>query len=247
MSELTVREYHRELVERLSDVLGDRLLGVYAAGSFGLDAFDPARSDLDVFAVSSGTVSAAEKQTIVAKLRHESLPCPARGLEFVLYPEATARVPSNEAGFLLNLNTGPRMDFRVDEETGAVERHWFPLDRAIVRTAGVALAGPPPQELFAPIPRAMLLPVVREGLEWYRLGQSGDGSDAVLNACRSLRWLREDVWSSKTEAGAWALEQPVDREVIEAALDRQRGGPPLDGERGSRFVDSVLGELAAAV
>ena len=247
MSELTVREYQRELVERLSNVLGDRLIGVYAAGSFGLDDFDPARSDLDVFAVSSGTVSTAEKHAIVAKLRHESLPCPARGLEFVLYPEATARVPSNEAGFLLNLNTGPRMDFRVDEEPGAIERHWFPLDRAIVRTTGVTLAGPLPDELFAPIPRTMLLPVVSEGLAWYRLGGGGDGSDAVLNACRSLRWLREDVWSSKTEAGAWALERAVEPEVVAAALDRRRGGPALDGERVARFIDGVLGELSAAV
>jgi hypothetical protein len=242
-----VARYHRELVERLRAVLGERLLGVYAAGSFALDAFDPARSDLDVFAVCAGTVTTAEKQAIVAKLRHESLPCPARGLEFVLYPESTARIATNEAGFLLNLNSGPQMDFRVDEEPGAIERHWFALDRAIVRTAGVALAGLPSEELFAPIPRAMLLPVVREGLEWYRTaGDTEDGSDSVLNACRSLRWLHEDVWSSKTDAGAWALAQVTDREVVAAALARRRGGPPLDGKRASRFIEGVLAELRAA-
>jgi hypothetical protein len=242
-----VDRYHQELVHRLSDVLGNRLLGVYAAGSFALGDFDPTRSDLDVFAVSSGTVSTAEKHAIVAKLRHEALPCPARGLEFVLYPEPTARVPGIEAGFLLNLNTGPRMDFRVDEEPTTVEQHWFPLDRAIVRTAGVALAGPPPDELFAPIPRAMLLPIVREGLEWYRATRDGGSrGDAVLNACRSLRWLREDVWSSKADAGAWGLEHSDDCALVEGALRRGRGGPDLDDEAAARFVDSVLAELAAA-
>jgi hypothetical protein len=39
---------------------------------------------------------------------------PARSLEFVLYPEETARIPTNEAGFVLNLNTGPKIGFRVD-------------------------------------------------------------------------------------------------------------------------------------
>jgi Domain of unknown function (DUF4111)/Nucleotidyltransferase domain len=239
--------YHEEIVARLREVLGERLVGVYAAGSFALGAFDPTRSDVDVFAVCSGAVTTEEKHAIVHELRHESLPCPARGLEFVLYSESTVRVPNAEAGFLLNLNSGPRMDFHVDEEPGRIERHWFPLDRAIVRTAGVPLTGPPPAEVFAPMPRSILLPVVREGLEWYRVdGRSGDGSDAVLNACRSLRWFREDVWSSKTEAGAWALEQTTDTQLVRAALERRKGGPPLDGAQVAAFLDRVLRELSAA-
>ena len=239
---MTVDEYHRELVDRLTAILGERLLGVYASGSFGLHDFDGARSDLDVFAVCSGTVTAEEKRAIVAQLREEALPCPARGLEFVLYPADTARIPSAEAGFVLNLNTGPRIAFRVDEEPDGVERHWFPIDRAIVRTAGVALVGPPPQELFAPIPRSLLLPVVREALEWHRTpGSSGD-DDTVLNACRSLRWLREDVWSSKSDAGAWALERVGDRELVAAALASRDRNATLGRERVQRFVDDVLAE-----
>ena len=164
----------------------------------------------------------------------------------MLYPEATARIPSDEAGFLLNLNTGPRMDFRVDEDPGAIERHWFPLGREIVRTSGVALTGPPPEALFAPIPRAVLLPVVRESLEWYRAaGHSGGESDVVLNACRSLRWFREDAWSSKSEAGAWALEHTSDPELVAAALDSRRGGPGPGPGRVARFVDRALAELSA--
>jgi hypothetical protein len=87
---MTVRNHHLELTQRLATLLGERLLGVYAAGSFGLEDFDPARSDLDVFAVSRQPVSHEEKLAIVAQLRHEALACPARGLEFVLYPEETA-------------------------------------------------------------------------------------------------------------------------------------------------------------
>ena len=239
---MTVDEYHRELVDRLEAILGERLLGVYAAGSFGLEDFDGARSDLDVFAVCTGAVTPDEKSAIIARLRDEALPCPARGLEFVLYPEETARTASGEAGFLLNLNSGPRIGFRADVEPGAIERHWFPIDRAIVRTAGVALVGPPPHELFAPIPRALLLPVVREALAWHRApGNSGD-DDTVLNACRSLHWLREDVWSSKSDAGAWALERVDDRELVAAALAARDRNATLGRERVQRFVDDVLAE-----
>src|ERR1043165_4768192 len=113
---MTVGEYHRELVRRLGAVIGERLAGASAGGASGLADFDLSRTDLDVFAVAGGTVTKEEKRAIVAELRHESLPCPARGLEFVLYPETTARTATAEAGFVLNLNTGPKMDFRVDEE-----------------------------------------------------------------------------------------------------------------------------------
>lgn len=243
---VTVSEYHRELVRRLRGILGERLLGVYAAGSFGLGDFDPDRSDLDVFAVCRGTVTTDEKRTIVAELRHESLPCPARGLEFVLYPETVARTPSADAGFALNLNTGAKIAFRVDEEPGSVERHWFPLDRALVRTGGTALLGPPPAELFAPIPRPLLAPVVEEALAWHLVpGHSGD-DDTVLNACRSLRWLREDVWTSKSEAGAWALEHVDDRDLVVAALANRDRSARLGRERVARFVEHVIAELDAA-
>jgi Domain of unknown function (DUF4111) len=239
---MTVDAYQRALIRRLAAVLGARLVGVYAAGSVGLGDFDVTRSDLDVFAVTWKPVSDEEKHAIVAAIRHESLPCPARGLEFVLYPEETARVPSAEAGFLLNLNTGPEIPFRADTEPGDVERHWFPLDRAIVRGSGIALLGPPPAEAFAAIPRPMLLPVVREALLWHREpGRSGD-DDCVLNACRSLRWLREDVWVSKSEAGAWAIESGIEPELVAQALARRRAGAHLGRGRVEAFLDYVLEE-----
>lgn len=239
---MRVDDYHRELTGRLRAILGGRLLGVYASGSFGLGDFDQSRSDLDVFAVCRGTVTAEEKREIVGRLRHEALPCPARGLEFVLYPEETARVPSDRAGFLLNLNTGSRIGFRVDEEPGAVARHWFPIDRAIVRAAGVALFGPPAHELFAAIPRSLLLPVVRESLVWCLAAGRG-GGDAVLNACRSLRWLREGRWSSKAEAGRWALEHLDDSALVAAALAGRTEEARFEPHRVEQLVGEVLAEL----
>jgi hypothetical protein len=240
---VTVAGYHRELVARLAAILGGRLLGVYAAGSFGLDDFDPGRSDLDVFAVAAGEVTREEKDAIVEALRHESLPCPARGLEFVLYPEQTSRIPTNEAGFVLNLNTGPSIAFRVDLEPGAVERHWFPIDRAIIRASGTALHGPPPAEVFAEIPRGLLLLVLRESLLWHRTpGNSGD-DDTVLNAARTLHWARTGAWSSKSEGGAWAAEHGPDPELVAAALVDRRRSAELGRERVQAFVDAVLAEL----
>ena len=204
-------DYLAELTRRLGEVLGDDLLGVYAGGSYALGAYEPGRSDIDVTAVAAGAVAAVAKQAIVDRLRHEALPCPARGLELVAYPLATARSGGGEPGFDLNLNTGARMDFRVDEAPGDIEGFWFAIDRAILRDHGVALHGPPAADLFAPIPRSALLPLLAESVRWHRDSDVPLSSDVVLNTARALHFAERGQWISKPAAAAWLLDTVANR------------------------------------
>jgi hypothetical protein len=229
-------DYLAELTRRLGALLGGELVGVYAGGSYGLGAYEPGRSDIDVTVVVAGALSHAAKQAIVERLRHEALPCPARGLELVVYPLATARGGGGEPGFELNLNTGSAMGFRVDEAPGDIEGFWFAIDRSILRAHGVALTGPPAADLFAPIPRATLLELLQESIRWHRDSDVPLGSDTVLNTCRALRFASEGTWSSKREAGAWAAQEPI----VAAAL----AGEPLERAAVARFLDAVLDEVA---
>jgi hypothetical protein len=121
-------------------------------------------------------------------VRHESLPCPARGLELVVYPLEIARAGTTEPGFVLNLNTGARMAYRLDLEPDPAEAHWFAIDRSILSAHGIAIVGRPAADVFAPIPFDDLVPVVLASLEWHQ---------------RRL----ERRWSSKDAAAAWAEHQ----------------------------------------
>lgn len=233
---MEVDDYLAELTDRLQGVLGDALLGVYAGGSYALHAYEPGRSDIDVTVVVAGALPPATKQAIVERLRHEALPCPARGLELVVYPLATSRSGGGEPGFELNLNTGAEMGFRADEEPGEIEGFWFAIDRSILREHGVPLSGPPPADLFAPIPRATLLPLVQESIRWHRDSDVPLGSDTVLNTCRGLRFAREGRWSSKRDAGIWAAHEPI----VRAAL----AGEELERGAVMRFLGAVLDEVA---
>ena len=128
------------------------------------------------------------------------------------------------------------MDFRADEAPGDIEGFWFAIDRSILREHGIALAGPPPTDLFAPIPRATLLPLVQESIRWHRDSDVPLGSDTVLNTARGLRFATEGTWSSKQEAGAWAAEEAI----VRAAL----AGEALDRATVVRFLDAVLDDVA---
>jgi hypothetical protein len=230
--------YLEAVVERLRELLGDDLVGVYAGGSLALGGYDPGRSDVDVAVVCRGPLPDGRKEELAAALRHEALPCPARGLELVVYPEATVRRGTAAPGYELNLNTGRAMRFHLSLAPGGGEAgHWYAIDRAILRERGVTLLGPPPDRLFAPIARRTLLELLAASVRWH--GQDGGASDdAVLNACRALRYEAEGVWSSKPDAGEWARERIDDPVLVSDALAVRAG---IDRRLDRRRVLGLLG------
>src|SRR6478609_351898 len=108
-----MEEYLAELTRRLTEQLGEELLAAWVVGSSALGDFDAARSDVDVQALSRSSVDGATLHALAAAL--SAVPCPVRGLEFVLYPRD--RVPH----FSLNLNTGPGMTHHEGYDPDAEE------------------------------------------------------------------------------------------------------------------------------
>jgi hypothetical protein len=237
------RAYLNELTRRVARLTGNDLVGVYAGGSFALDAYEPGRSDLDVAVVVERALSHEEKLTHAAAVRHESIPCPARGLELVVYRREAAQSASAEPDFELNLNTGRAMQFRLDLDPDPDERHWFALDRAILAAAGIAVLGPPAAAVFAPVSRIAAIGLLRQSLQWY-LREPAPADDAVLNACRALLFTVEGRWASKPAAGAWARGNVDDAELVGEALAARTSGAPIDPDRTRAFVERTLRRLA---
>jgi len=206
--------YLGEVAERLHDLLGGGLVGVYAGGSYALGDYRRETSDLDVAAVVEEPPGAQTRKLIVERLRHEALPCPARGLELVVYQQRTVRSASAGSDFELNLNSGRAMALRVDEIPGSAAGHWFPIDRSILSQAGVAILGPPASEVFAAVDQSELLSQLLESVRWHRR-RGEDPADAVLNACRALRFA-EDGLAAARQRGDRDSEQYL-QELAEAA------------------------------
>jgi hypothetical protein len=211
LARMELEAYLAELTRRVRELLGEALVGVYAGGSYALGAYEPGRSDVDVTAVVARRLDATAKAAIVGALRHEALPCPARGLELVLYPFATARAGSGDPGFELNLNTGADMPFRADTTPGDIEGFWFAIDRSILREHGVALHGPPAAEVFAPIPRETLLRLLAESVRWHRDSGIPASGDVVLNTARALHFADAGRWISKRAAAERYLDEALAR------------------------------------
>jgi hypothetical protein len=218
-----VDAYLEELVRRLREVLGERLVGAWLLGSGALGDFSVQRSDIDVQAVSRERVPLADRKRLVATLSHEALACPARGLELVLYAREDLGAPEGPA-FGLNLNTGARMDRHVAFDPAEDPRFWFVIDVSIAGQRSRALAGPTADAVLPALPRPLVLAALREALEWYeREGPSG--AETILAACRSLAWASDGRWRSKADGAEWARAHVPDAGVVERALALRAGAP----------------------
>jgi hypothetical protein len=250
-----VGRYLRALVTEARTVLGSQFVGGYAGGSVALGAYQPGRSDVDVALVCASALSPQVKQELVGRLRHESLACPARGLELVVYRRAAAASGTAEPAFELELDTGARMDFRATlrPEDRPVEDglFWYGLDRSVLHRHGLRLLGPPAGDVFADLSPPDLRDLLVTSLSWWKARQpAGDdpspgAEDAVLGACRALVRHRWGVWDAKVDAGRRLLAAgcgPAD--LIERSIAARSGGPPPSGASARRFQDRVLREIA---
>lgn len=224
-------------------LLGARLVGVWLFGSAALGDFAPARSDIDIQAVSAGRLPRPAREALAAALAHDALPCPARGLEFVLYAREDLDRPAGPE-FQLNLNTGARMEHHVAFDADQDPRFWFVVDVAIGRAHGRPLHGPPPAAVFPAPDAGLVLAALREGLDW-QVAHGGSPVETLLGACRSWAFASDGRWRSKAQSARWARARLDDPGPVDRALRLRAGSrePPL----GAGEIRPVLDAARAAL
>ena len=238
----------RDAAALLGRLLGDDLEAVYLGGSGALGGVSATQSDVDVVAVCAAPLPEAVERSLVARLGELAMTWPLRGLEFVLYTRAAVADPGPVPRWELNLTVGPRMDHHLSHDPATDPPHWFVLDLDILRGHGRTLAGSPPAEVAGPIPRRRLLEALRDSLAWHGAHEPAL-QQSVLNACRGWRFAEEGGWSSKDEAGAWALARADDPATVTAALAVRHGdrSATLDPARVAAFQQRVLERVRRAL
>ena len=241
------REYLSETTQSFKDVLRDNLVGLYLCGSLVQNDFEACRSDIDLLGVVSGEIDDITREQLVSQLSHEARPVPAQGLEAVLFLADAVRSPKLGFPFEFALSTGPEGEPECEPRGTADD---MLIDIALCRDVGIALAGPPATNAFAPVSQGLLRHALIDELQWHkrevrkRLDETA-AVNAILNAARSLHAAETGQILSKTEGGRWWLQRyPFDDTVARAVSCRERGqAATIAPVAAIDFVDKVIDRI----
>ncbi len=230
--------YLRALVAAVGALLGSRVVGISLFGSAAYGAYRPGRSDLDVQVVVADDLTGDESAELARRLAHTALPCPARRLELVCYTRAAIDPATRHPRFSLNFNTGSDLAAdRLTRDPAAEASHWFLLDIALGRELGRALLGPPPAQLFAPIPRRWCLEALLDSLRWHGTNEAAS-ANSLRNACRGWRYAATNTFGSKQAGADWARQRPDCPAAVATAL-QGTAASPLDPAAARDFLAFV--------
>ena len=224
-------EQLERVVALVREVLGTELVGAYLFGSATMRGLRP-RSDLDVLAVTRRPLTPAERRLLVDGLLAVSLR--PRPVELTIVARDDIRP----------WRYPPRRDFqygdwlRADLESGVdataatVDADLASLIRMTLLT-GRPLFGPPPAEVFEPVPNDDYRRAMSACVDDVLRGLDEDTRNMILTLARVWCSIETASIRSKDEAAAWALERLP--EEHRAVLERARAG--YLGEADERWDD----------
>ncbi|MFC4454759.1 aminoglycoside adenylyltransferase domain-containing protein [Deinococcus sonorensis] len=246
-----VQQLVGRLAQELPQQLGESLMGLYLHGSLVTGDFNPQRSDIDLLAVLAQDPSEEDLEHLHRFHRELEAEEPAwRGRIEVNY--------SSLAG-LRDFRTQPHLMARISpgEPLHLVQatRHYL-LQWYMAWHSGVALFGPPPQDLLPSFDPAEFVAVVREHAGNWPVwitemdpGQEGGHAYAVLTVCRALYTVTTGEQRSKKQAAVWAAQRlPAWAGLIDWAVEwwfdtgAARARP--DCSTVQRFVMSISEQIA---
>jgi hypothetical protein len=235
------------LVAGLQHALGARARALMLHGSLACGCFNPASSDIDLLGIVDGPLSVADKRACAdVLLTCSAQPAPIEislldGAVLAPFAHPTAfefhfseawRAALGAAGWPVFASTDPDLATHI----------------ALSRARGIALFGAPPADVLPEVPRADLLDsfardVFSSEFGIGALAAAQRPGDAILNACRSLAFVRDGQLRSKDEGALWAvIELPWRHASLAArALETYRAGHP------ARFEPDELQRFATFV
>ena len=213
------------VVALVRDVLGHNAVGAYLFGSAVLGGLKP-RSDLDVFAVSKRRLTRAETQRLVDRLLAISGRSTAQGMwrrvELTIVVESEIKPwrhpPRREFQY------GQR--FRAAFESGNLSPWPTETDPdlaaliTMVLLANSPVLGPPPAEIFDPVPQRDLRRAIVGDIDAWLANLDSDTRNVVLALARIWSTLATGVIRSKDAAADWALDRLAEEHRIVLARAR---------------------------
>lgn len=205
---------------QIQQTLGAQLVGLYLYGSLVTGDFDPAISDIDLLAVTSRQIGdeTFERLDRMHSAFVAAHPAWNDRIEIAYLAQPALETFRSQRSTIAIISPGEPFHLK------AAGKDWL-INWWVVRNYGVALCGPPPAEVIAPIAQAEFLRAVRDQVHAWG-GYIGETrcsrpfqAYAILTLCRALYATTNGAQVSKRRAALWAAERfPAWSALIHNAL-----------------------------
>ncbi|WP_282172029.1 aminoglycoside adenylyltransferase domain-containing protein [Cytobacillus firmus] len=210
MSKPDVMEIVHHLAEEAKILLKDNFKGFYLHGSLAMGGFNPDKSDVDILIVTYHSLSSDIKSKLAKLLlKTSNTPFP---IEVSFLNEKDLSTWQHPCPFDFHYSEFWREGFEEGMNPNSVSG--FDPDLAahitIIHHRGICVAGESIKATFPNVPREDYLSAILGDYFDCLVNIKEDPVYSVLNMIRVYWYLKEEVISSKYEAGKWALKSMPD-------------------------------------
>ncbi len=222
-----------ELRTLYTDVLGEKLVGLYLHGSLAFGCFEWSRSDIDFIAVVREELSPEEKHAIIAGLLELDERCPPKGLEMSVVLRNVCDPFLYPTPYELHFSNAHKAQYQADLAGYCEKMQGVDKDLAahftVIHTVGKVLCGLPIEDVFGSVPKVYYLDSILCDAADADEGMAENPVYYALNLCRVLAYLEEGKVLSKKGGGEWGLERLPSEHipVLQKALADYAGGEPF--------------------
>ncbi len=211
---VTVREQTERLFARIFQLFPGNVVGIYLHGSLAMGCFNPQRSDLDLLVITHAPTPGTVKPDLARMLLELSLdPAP---IEIHFIQQSQLKPWQYPTPFDFHYSEGWRDRFEVELRSGGWHIFTNPEQAdedlgahgTVTRQRGICLYGESISVVFPEVPAKDYIDTILGDVlsDEYGLDSTFENpTTVILNACRTLAYLKTGEVLSKDEGGDWAL------------------------------------------
>lgn len=242
-----------ELLEKIKiayqHVLQEKLVGIYVHGSLAFGCFQWNKSDIDFLVVVKEALTQREKEALIRVLLELDEYAPQKGFEMSVVLESVCQSFVYPTPYELHFSNFHKERFRADLTGYCESLHGTDKDLAahftVTRKVGKVLCGKPIVEVFGEVPKEAYLDSLKEDILDAKESIMENPVYYVLNLCRVLAYLQDDVVLSKEQGGEWGVKNLSSElvPVVSGALREYQENIALEAEEDAllRFAETMLG------
>ena len=201
----------RELFEA---ILGDQLVGIYVHGSIAFHCFNWEKSDIDFLVVVKEPMTSDEKLLVMNRLYAVNEHAPEKGIEMSIMLLKDTLHFHHPAHYELHYSNGHKEHYCPDPVEYCRTMNGEDPDLAahctVIRAVGYPICGAPVEEVFGPVAAEDYLDSIWSDVENAEEDVLDNPVYVILNLCRVLAYVKENLVLSKEQGGNWMLEQGIE-------------------------------------